>query len=474
MKSRMSLDAEQPLAKIEKGRVEVGITSEVPSQEGSILAAERSSQVTVERSVTVLEESTSDSSESPQHAEAIDLADVREVVCAHFPGLWHAVKAALATCATLLLADSTNPVALILVGPPSAGKTTVTSMFDGATVNGQEICYRSDKFTPASFVSQSAQATEATLKKVDLLPKIRFKVLLTPELGTMFRGKHDELVERFSVLTRVLDGQGLTTDSGTHGRRGYEGDYFFAWVGCTTPFSAGVWKVMAQLGSRLFFLVLDAESEPTVDELVASLKYPISYKDALKACAFVVQSFLEELFEKHGGVRGVEWDTERSPDDVVQVIAQCASLLALLRSPYDSENQVQAESPRRANAVLHNLARGHALISGRAHLIREDLSLVVRVTFSSIPEKRRATLLALIQHGGHASVREVSAATGLTQHPAEDIMREMQWLGLCTFHQPGQGKASSLSLGTDWAWILRDEFRDLLEEGHLAVSRGCA
>ncbi len=109
-------------------------------------------------------------------------------------------------------------MALIYVGPPSAGKTTVATMFDGAKVGGKEICYRSDKFTHAAFVSQSAQANEAILKKVDLLPKIKNKVLLTPELGTIFRGKQDDLVERFSVITRVLDGQGFMTDSGTHGQ----------------------------------------------------------------------------------------------------------------------------------------------------------------------------------------------------------------------------------------------------------------
>ncbi len=38
------------------------------------------------------------------------------------------------------------------------------------------------------------------------------------------------------LLGAILDGQGLKTDSGTHGQRGYEGDYLFAWFGCTTPF----------------------------------------------------------------------------------------------------------------------------------------------------------------------------------------------------------------------------------------------
>ena len=61
---------------------------------------------------------------------------VRGVISGYFPHLWPAVEAGLFTCATLLLSDNANPVALIYVGPPSAGKTTVVSMFEGATFEG--------------------------------------------------------------------------------------------------------------------------------------------------------------------------------------------------------------------------------------------------------------------------------------------------------------------------------------------------
>lgn len=89
----------------------------------------------------------------------LELQAVREVIEKYFPHLWPAVEVGLSTCATLLLADNDNPVAVIYVGPPSAGKTTVVRMFDGAKFNSQDICYRSDMFTPAAFVSQSAKAT---------------------------------------------------------------------------------------------------------------------------------------------------------------------------------------------------------------------------------------------------------------------------------------------------------------------------
>src|SRR5262249_58021796 len=116
-----------------------------------------------------------------------------------------------------------NPVAVIYVGGPSSSKTTVADLFAD-----HAIAYVSDNFTPAAFVSHAANRTTKDLGKVDLLPRIKHKVLVTPELAPIFRGKEDELAQRFAIITRVLDGQGLMTDSGTHGRRGYRGDYRFA------------------------------------------------------------------------------------------------------------------------------------------------------------------------------------------------------------------------------------------------------
>src|SRR5262249_26590755 len=159
--------------------------------------------------------------------------------------------------ATLLLADNANPVALIYMGPPSTGKTTVAKMFETAQLNSKLLCYRSDKFTPAAFLSHSANVSKSDLQEVHLLPKLKHRVLLTPELGPIFTGKTDDLLVRFSTITRVLDGEGLTTDSGTHGQIDLSGECVFAWLGATTLFTKNLWAIMGQLGSRLFFLVLE-------------------------------------------------------------------------------------------------------------------------------------------------------------------------------------------------------------------------
>ncbi|BCA55951.1 hypothetical protein W02_30910 [Nitrospira sp. KM1] len=389
----------------------------------------------------------------------VSIKDVRDVITTHFPDLWQAVEMGLSTCATLLLADNVNPVALIYVGPPSAGKTTVASMFDGACMNGDPICYRSDKFTHAAFVSQSANTSVDKLKKVDLLPKIQKRVLLTPEMATIFKGKQDELIEKFSVITRVLDGQGFMTDSGTHGRRGYEGDYLFAWLGCTTPFDSVVWKVMANLGSRMFFLVMQAMSEPTVEELSKINHGELPYVEKLRTCRLQVHQFLAQVFTDNKGFRGVPWELAKDPAETRRSIAACAKLLAIMRTPYDPDIQPQHEAPYRAQAVLYNLARGHALLHERRQLTVEDMPHVVQVALSSMPEKRRKILLAFKRNGGEAlTVNQVKDALRVSPDTAKLAMQEMAWLGFALYEDYGNGVPHQLVVNPEWAWSMKDEF----------------
>ena len=418
-----------------------------------------------------------EASDSPESQEStpVDFATVRATVEEHLPALWPAIEAGLSTCATLLLSDNVNPVALIYVGPPSAGKTTVAGMFEGVMVNGYSLVYRSDKFTPASFVTHSARMTETQLAKVDLLPKIRFKILLTPELSPIFKGRPDELAERLSIITRVLDGQGLTTDSGVYGRRGYTGDYLFAWIGCTTPFDDRVWEVMAQLGSRLFFLVMDTGTTSTVEDMVKAHSEPLHYNEKVEICKKKVGYFVEALFTWYGGVRKVQWDAQGDPTEVLTRIAQCATLLAVMRTPIPRDLGVtlQPESPLRANSVLYNLARGHALVNGRTQLSVEDLPMVARVAVSSVPQGRRNVFLALAKNEGQPlTVKQVENTGVGSRHTAERVMGALEQLGVMKFEKEGTGKAARLTIRPEWSWCMAEDFRALLLEGTTCQESG--
>lgn len=408
------------------------------------------------------------SGSSPPNATAarLDPDLLRATVEQHFPRLWPAVDVGLSVCATLLLKDNVDPVAVVYVGGPSSSKTTVADMFAD-----HPMCYRSDNFTPAAFVSQAANRTPQQLARIDLLPRIRHKVIVTPELAPMFRGKEDELATRFSIITRVLDGDGLSVDAGTHGRRGYRGDYFFAWLGCTTPFESKAWRVMAQLGSRLFFFEMGEGAEVTVEDLLASTAQ-LPYRDRLAACRAGVQPFLTALFAQYGGVRGVEWDRKNDAEDVRVWIAQTAMLLATMRSEPTREadpdsggygyTPAKREQPWRAHSVLYNLARGHALVHGRRQLTEADLPLVARVAVSTMPPECRRVFVALVRKGGEPlTTAEAQAALDVKHHQtAQRVMEELDRRGVVAYVMKGRGDA--VRFRDEWAWCNSPYFQTLL------------
>ena len=67
-----------------------------------------------------------------------------------FPDYLEAAEMCMAVSCSLVLSDLSVCPALLLLGQPSTGKTTVLGMFSGVNV------YQTDDFTPASFVSHMA------------------------------------------------------------------------------------------------------------------------------------------------------------------------------------------------------------------------------------------------------------------------------------------------------------------------------
>ena len=188
---------------------------------------------------------------------------VAKAVGKYYPALASSVDACLAVFGSMALGGRTKPLSLIFETPSGFGKTAILQMvspgehYPGA-VGFEQYAYRGDKFTPKSFVTHAANVKKSELAEMDLLPKLQGKVLVTKELAPIFRGRMEELQENFSILISVLDGQGFTSDTGMQGRRGYQKQMIFNWVGATTPLPLATHQLMSQLGTRLLFYEVPA------------------------------------------------------------------------------------------------------------------------------------------------------------------------------------------------------------------------
>lgn len=397
------------------------------------------------------------------------LEKLKAIIIENFPSTWDDVKACLSTCATISLKNLNGCPAVILVGSPSGEKTTILSFF-----YGQKQTYISDDFTPKSFVSHSAGVSSELLESVDLLPKLKNKVLIAPELAPLFEGAKDRLIENFAMLTRVLDGEGLNRDSGVHGHRGYTGDYKFAWLGATTPLKASVWNVMGKIGNRLFFLSIEDKNRTDQDYL--DMFSGKAYEEKVKVCRGAVVNFLNNLYSKNG-IRKIAWDAEGDIFILPEII-RYAKLLSKLRGTlmtwkgeekgtYEHSFPIIEEPPRAINS-LYNLAKGHALINNRNFLKTEDLEIIRRVAFSSMPHDRFEFLKLLSKHEGRLSTSQIEKELNCSSDTALRTMKIFEILGVVTIKNI---QIDYSGTGRPMNYIeINDEFQELLEHTHSLIS----
>jgi len=381
-----------------------------------------------------------------QEILAQEMAKVEQIVARYCPDALDPLKAALAVCAVASLSDNSQPTTLHLIGQPSAGKTLPLELIMPAHENDPlaEYFYRSDNFTASSFVSHRADRSHEQLREIDLLPKIKDRTLITPELAPLFRGKRDELTKTFGVLTRVLDGQGYVTDTGAQGHRGYMGSHNFQWLGATTPPSPEALEVMGQLGPRLLFYNAD-RLRPSIDELFRHARRSHDdekYKKAKEQCRKAVRNLLLEFYRHYppGSLRSRV--VECSDHSLRQLVLWAEALTRLRatlrwvesREDHDATSQqVDVESwefPERILAVLTNIAIGSALVRGRQSIDAYDLAQVRHIALSSGVPGRGRVLSILLDNGGEATTPEIQQLAHMSAPTALNYMRELQTVGL--------------------------------------------
>lgn len=396
--------------------------------------------------------------------EETTLEEWRMVIRENFPDFLFAAELILSIIVQILILDITNPFGLVLIDVPSAGKTITINFFSEI----EELVYMTDKFTPASFVSNATNVKKNELDKIDLLPKIRYKLFGVRDLAPIFGQRDDDLLENIAILTRVLDGEGFQTDTGAHGGRGYKGDYMFLMIAGSTPMQPRVWRVMGNLGGRLYFYTMKSRDK-SEDELANQLSDE-AYKIKEKNCRNTTRDLLYTLWNKHQ--EGVSWNKKEDSIENKKIISRCARLLARLRGVINvwkdkSEDGKELsyrspiiEKPDRINQHLYNLARGHALICGRSQINKEDLRFVIELAFDSAPSSRATIFRKLIDSAGTLTTGQVEVTLRCSNPTALEEMEKLRILGVVSETEKGFG-VKEIKLASDLDWFLSEECKGI-------------
>jgi len=333
----------------------------------------------------------------------------------------------------MLMTGTTDCPAVIGLGNASTGKSTSSSAFDGLGIVDTH-----DMVTKASWVSHSEQNQDG---QFDLLPKVAQHVLHAPEMGPWFSG--DNVEEEMATLARVLDGEGLRKTTGARGTTGYhdpDGKYRFGIIGATTPPSPQAWNAMGDNGSRfVFFPMGKLEDE---DQLIEESRQ--EYNEVKHAAKELISQWWATFWHEHDG----EITTENQPevtDAQRRSIIKLTKIMSYGRQPdYGEETGVdRSEQVSRARDMFIRMVQARALMYDRDQANADDLKMIAKAAFASIPQWRQPVVKMLVSpHSeGPYTAKEIQEEMDVTNKTAHRKMKEAKRIGLANIYEEGDGSS---------------------------------
>lgn len=439
-------------------------------------------------------------------AVAEKYAVLREKVKDLMPELWKPLEFTLAVKSMLYIEDITLPFIGIILGPPSSVKTLTIELFRNC-----ENTFYTDNFSAKSFVSHNTTIARDKLAECDLLPKMKDKLFLTPELSPTFSKRYEDLTEVLGIITRIADGHGYESDTGAQGHRGYSGEHMFTWVGAAVDVPQKVHRLLGTLGPKLYFLRLYNKKNLDEDNYLERMKNADRFKDIFNEIKNILIEYIQcfdnytislptgsekgqqtynhkdaKLGTENSAIR-VSWNHSKDKDAALRIIVRLARLLSRFRGVIptwetkDTQGSDYAytfatiEEPDRAITQLKNLARGHALSNGRFHITMEDIPLVVNVVLSTASRERVTIFDHILKNNGLTDTVRIVEDLNTSKPTALRTMTEFTALGIVDKIVLGNDYGDGESyLGSDRTnalvqvrlkpeldWFLSDEFQSL-------------
>lgn len=402
---------------------------------------------------------------------------LRDVTMENIPHLWPALEFALSIKTILNIKGCTLPFIGIILGPASSNKTVAIEAFR-ETNNA----FYTDNFSAKSLVSHISGMSEEQLRKIDLLPRLKNKFFLTPELGPMFSLREDDLRQILGVLTRIADGHGYESDSGAQGHRGYNEDIMFTWLGACVDISPKVHKMLGSLGPKLYFFRLSRQEEAE-DDYHNSRDADFAAK--VEAIRRALSEYLEYfelnpniVREEGNPLAKIQMEPDKDEELVDRIIIRTGILLAHLRAvvPTWETKDMQGsdyaytfaniEDPSRAITQLRSLARGHALSKGRTSFTIDDIPIVIQTALSTASTSRVRIFELLIANQGNLTSNQIVDYLNTTRPTALRTMTELKATELVDMidQDPDQyNSIKEISLKPKFKWFLTKEFSELKE-----------
>lgn len=317
-----------------------------------------------------------------------------------------------------------DPLWLMLVAPPSGGKTELLRALDGLP-----FIYFLSTLTAQTLISGKKTKSGGSCS---LLPKLNGKILIVKDFTSILGMKFEQRTEILGQLREVADGR-LTKGFGTGETFDWEGHVGF--LGAVTPVYDTYHSVISVMGDRFLLWRSDTEDDlspglTAIDRVGTENSMRDEMRESAKKFIDQFQNFKPSRVE-------VDEDTKRMIVNMALVAAKLRC--GVERNPYTKAitYDPQPEGAPRLSKQLYQMGIALAVIHGNDKIGPAEFEMLSKITFD-LTTSRRAKIVRYLwsslcweSFGTWATTTDVALALDSPTNTVKYALEDLMVLGVC-------------------------------------------
>lgn len=313
------------------------------------------------------------------------------------------------------------PVWLMVLGPPSCGKTELI----------MTLC-KAQRSMVYSTISAAALLSGYDSDVSILNPKANGKVLIVGDMSTMITGNKERLGEALGMLRHLYDGRVIRPT----GKELLEFEGKVGFMAACTPDIDEYREFMASLGERYLYVKMRHQPEDKVFERVLqNTSVFVQLQETIRIAA----SMLVKKFQPAKSVQLLS-STESLIKDTSSIMARIRTRVERDRYTKEIVNVPQfSEGPIRIYKQLLRIVMAAQMLGAND---AELDAILLRFAWDSIPEARARVLSALVKHSA-INTKQIQLILKVSYNRTRQIVEDLVQLGMLekrgtTFGIPNQ------------------------------------
>jgi hypothetical protein len=346
-----------------------------------------------------------------------------------------------------------DPVWLLLVAPPSGGKTELIM-----AISGLEFVFGISDLTVNTFASGQKKVG----KETSLLLKINNGIMAFKDFTSILSKNREARGEIMKQLREIYDGEyikrtGTGDDVTWRGKVG-------AIAGCTEIIYRYLEELSA-MGDRFIMYNIEQPDRVEMSRRVLENADDMGEKrDHLKKCfTYFINQIISRLDEEEITIE------ESMKEELLEVADFATRARSAVLTDFKSgmvDFVPSPEMPARMTAQLYTLASAFVAINktnphlhpnheaNKGRLTDQEKKLLFKTAFDSIPKTRRNAIYPLAQYTGGVSTAGLATYLELPSESVRKYLAQVNALGICTRKKEG-GKQGDM-------WMMKPKYREIM------------